>query len=148
MKLIILAGTANSGKSTTFRKLYTNFIKGNTDFLIKSTFDENMADYQTIVEYKGYRVCIYSWGDNLDNVKGGMDYAAKNNCDILICASRTKGDGHEELKRCKCPQIWIEKARFWTTNALSNEDKTKFYNEIATKAARSIYHSLQLFCDQ
>lgn len=149
MKIIILYGTGNSGKSTTFRKLYEKHIKGNADFNILGAMPtESVKDYQIVVQYKGRTIAIYTWGDNEFNVKAAFQYAEENGCEVLVCAARSSGKGYQFFDKMKCPQIWIEKGRYGGKNdALRPSQEDAIREEIAELTADRIYQALQLLCE-
>lgn len=147
MKIIVVYGTANSGKSTTLRKFYDKDINGNNKFIVKlPKAEDKTMDYQAVVEYCGHTIGIFTWGDNEKNVKGAVTFAEENGCGILICAARSSGKGYQYLDGMDCPQVWIEKGRFDGDGALSDGEVAAIRDIIAEQTADYIYQSIQLLC--
>lgn len=144
MRMIIMYGIANSGKSTSLRAFYERQVAGNSGFETLDYVSTNI-DYNAIVVYRGYRIGIITHGDTLDWIKSGLQYA--KGCDIVICACRTKGAGCEYLAKLDVPQIWIEKGRVWNKGgALSQAATLDLQQKSAMDAADRIFECLQLFC--
>lgn len=144
MKQIVLYGVGNSGKSTTLRKFYEKFIRDNREFtIIDEKFIDRSIDYDMKVIFRDLRIAIVSHGDSLYWVQRGMDYA--HDCDIVICVTRSKGDGYHYLYDNPNPQIWIEKSRFDNVkSAIDPSECEQIRNEIAEKTADRIYQLLEL----
>ena len=144
MKQIILYGTGNSGKTTTLHKFYEKFIKDNSEFTVLE-IKFSGKDYMAIVEYHGYKVGIYTWGDTKGLIDEGVEYT--QGCDVIICVARSKGAGYQYFDELTVPQIWIEMGRFYNQNsAISNLDYESFRGAITDQTASYIYQALQLLC--
>jgi hypothetical protein len=88
MKMIILAGMPNTGKSTTFNDVYDKITKGMEPLPAKIQLDSEI-DFETFFSYKGKRVVIRSEGDTLYLIEEAIHrYAAQ--CDVLILAYSEK----------------------------------------------------------
>ena len=78
---ICLSSGANHGKSTSLKKLgYLLIGELCTEREILKVFD-----------YRGVQVGISSSGDYLDYFKPGFDHLIASECDIVVCACRSKG---------------------------------------------------------
>lgn len=144
MKQIILYGTGNSGKTTTLYKFYDKHIKDNSEFTV-SEIKFSGKDYMAIVEYHGYKIGIYTWGDTKKLIEDGGKYTKE--CDIIICTARSKGKGYQYFDKLTVPQIWIEMGRFYNQNsAIADSDYESFRNAITDQAADRVYQALKLLC--
>ena len=78
---ICLASGANRGKTTSLKKLgYLLTGEVCTEREILKVFD-----------YRGVKVGISSSGDYLDYFKPGFEHLIASECDIVVCACRSKG---------------------------------------------------------
>ena len=101
MKVIALFGKGGTGKTTTLNLLH-NLI--NPDNPITDG-----KDHRRDFTYKGKTIFIATPGDNEAEIDENIKRARKENCDILVTASRTKGHGKELLRREFKNIRWIEK---------------------------------------
>ena len=90
MKVIVLNGVANTGKTTTLN-LLNNLI--NSDNPITDG-----KDHRRTFTYKGKTISITTPGDGKEHIHDNIDYAQNKNCDILVTASRTRGYGRKLLR--------------------------------------------------
>jgi|GEM_PF-3356787 len=114
--LITLEGKGNSGKSSTYRKILYLLLndKQACSYKIGSTYDSGWFDIKTpyesfrvdfkptIVKLKGkqgdeIKVGITSKGDTKEVVEAALSYFRKNECDIILCTTRTKGASKEYI---------------------------------------------------
>ena len=58
------------------------------------------GEIKIIFNYKGAKIGITSAGDNLEYLKPGFDELSAAECDILVCASRTKSSTPVYISRC------------------------------------------------
>ena len=92
-KLLCVWGAADYGKSYSIIEF---------DSLLNKNFDSNIQtihsfgnlpyDIQRIYKIGNFTIGIESQGDPNSRQKASLTLVGKNNCDIIICASRTKGD--------------------------------------------------------
>ena len=90
MKVIVLNGVANTGKTTTLN-LLNNLINPDTP---ATNLGE---DDKYTFTYKGKTISITTPGDGEKDIQNNIDYAQDENCDILVTASRTRGYGRKLL---------------------------------------------------
>jgi hypothetical protein len=90
MKVIALFGKGGIGKTTTLN-LLNNLI--NPDNPITDG-----KDHRRTFTYKGKTISITTPGDNETEVKKNIQYVQDKNCDILVTASRTRGQTVTELE--------------------------------------------------
>lgn len=101
MKVIALFGIKDTGKTTTLN-LLNNLI--NPDNPITDG-----KDHRRTFTYKGKTISITTPGDNETEIKKNIQYAQDENCDILVTASRTKGQSVKKLEEISKNIRWIEK---------------------------------------
>jgi GTPase SAR1 family protein len=83
--IIAIYGPANVGKTHTLCKLI-ELIAHEQNIAVEISGDTK----QTFV-INGKTVCICTAGDNKWEVQKALEYSGKNNCDVAVLASRTKG---------------------------------------------------------
>ena len=101
MKVIALYEVANTGKTTTLNLL--------NDLLNPDNPITDGKDHRRSITYKGKTIFIATPGDNKAEIDENIKRARKENCDILVTASRTKGYGKELLKEQFKNIRWIKK---------------------------------------
>lgn len=112
MEKVILVnyGAGGQGKSSAIKAVYKALIEGFEGVKIENHLDD--GDVRAEVTVDGYRIGIESQGDPGSRVYSSLDEFAKNNCDIIIVACRTKGDTIEEVRRLKYEKdykiIWLQ----------------------------------------
>jgi hypothetical protein len=84
MKIILLSGTPNSGKTTTLNLLYDRLIKDGTENVLQEQLGANPKDFKCVVSYKGKTVAIYTMGDYKTVFEDAIIEFA--DCDVLIFA--------------------------------------------------------------
>lgn len=102
MKVIVLNGVANTGKTTTLN-LLNNLI--NPDNPATNLREDDKYTFT----YKGKTISIATPGDYKTEIEENIKYARKKNCDFLVTASRTKGYGKELLREQFKDILFIEK---------------------------------------
>lgn len=102
MKVIVLNGVANTGKTTTLN-LLNNLI--NPDNPATNLREDDKYTFT----YKGKTISIATPGDDKAQIEENIEYARKGNCDFLVTASRTKGYGKELLREQFKDILFIEK---------------------------------------
>lgn len=90
MKVIVLNGVANTGKTTTLNLL--------NDLLNPDNPITDGKDHRRTFTYKGKTIFIATPGDDKAQIDENIKRARKENCDILVTASRTKGYGRKLLR--------------------------------------------------
>ena len=89
--VIVLQGKGKRGKSTTLRKLIEILTKENAEKIGKLENERRKSDTWAVFDYNGRIIGITTSGDNEDELKPVIEYELPENCDIIVCASRTKG---------------------------------------------------------
>ncbi len=86
MKVICFKGNGNTGKSTIIKKILNEFFN-------ISLIPKDKKDFSLYFSYSNKKIGICSYGDNKKAMERWLKPLKENNCDIIICASRTKGEG-------------------------------------------------------
>lgn len=87
MKLILIYGEKDAGKTTTCIRLLRSLIALGGVVKFYDTFDwEN--DFRAIIEFQHRRVGIYSPGDERGHLRDALSFGTDNNCDILVATVR------------------------------------------------------------
>jgi hypothetical protein len=108
-KLIIaLKGKANVGKSHTI-KLVSDFLLSNYKNLkIVSKIPSNI-DISIIIDISGIKIGIESQGDPGGRLSESLIQFLEMNCDIIICATRTRGQTVNAVNKLNSSHniIWL-----------------------------------------
>lgn len=89
MKIILLSGKPNTGKTTTIGITYENLVKqGASVIKAKEPLGKNPMDFEAVLCYRGKTIAIYSMGDFYWKCRGAIKKFAK--CDYLILAYSDK----------------------------------------------------------
>lgn len=87
MKIILVEGPANSGKTTVINKVFDNISKDEV-IMPREQVGGDKHDFQAVVQHNGKRIGFYSMGDYEDCVKNNIElFATQHKCDILIIAN-------------------------------------------------------------
>lgn len=107
-KIIVLYGRAKTGKTSTLNLLI--------EFLDKNKkVEENhlTEDRRVSIFYGNKKIAITTCGDNGFELKENIKYFEEEDCDILVTATRTRGETTEILndyaKEINTKIVWIEK---------------------------------------
>lgn len=132
MKIFVIKGEENSGKTNAIRNIFQTIIKHeNGNVLFYEHKGADYCDFITVVELKGKKIVINSLGDYVTYVKDGKAKAKKENADIFITAWTSKLDNTQDLKEIlpnsviyedyKVPEenFLLEQAQ-WISKFLSN----------------------------
>lgn len=91
MKVIMLTGKANSGKTTALHRVFDIIFEKtdkSSDIIIPKTFTENGDDFWAAIRYNGKTVYFYSLGDLAGEICDAMKTALEQNYDICVCCSK------------------------------------------------------------
>lgn len=118
MKTIIaIYGASGTGKSTTIIETYKMLLER-----IPKPKDPPDSDYDIneIIEYCGKKIGIVGTGDPNSDHAELIDEKHEANCDIILCASRTKGETVENIRK-----YYSNYNVIWSSNLyLTFSDKT------------------------
>ena len=112
MKIIVLNGKANCGKTSVLKKLYAKLVANS---IFRQTYfqQEGLYDLSAIFEYDVKKIGITTLGDGETELQKAFNLFIKENCDLVICASRsrdTKNGAVRYIKSLKTDLIWYKKA--------------------------------------
>lgn len=100
-KCVVIYGKASVGKTETLKNLIT-LIKRDGYRIHK---EEDRGDDRVLVaEVRGKKVGITSRGDSMDILNDDFEWMGE--CDLYVCASRTKGQTVEFLKKNFSIILW------------------------------------------
>jgi broad-specificity NMP kinase len=94
MKIILLSGAPNCGKTTTLNLVYDQMTSGMPSLPTKTRIGENPMDFECEFDYKEKRVAIFTVGDYLYSItKPNLREAVikYSRVDVLILAHSTGG---------------------------------------------------------
>lgn len=125
--VIALKGIGGQGKSETIKRLRN---------LIKSTYTHHVenilidkGDVKVIIEIKGVKIGIESQGDPDSRQEKSISEFVSKNCDIIICASRTRGETVDTVFNTKKDGYRV----IWVTNYRSKEISHSELNNLSAK---------------
>lgn len=88
MKIIVVKGNPNSGKTTSIRLVYDLLLYMGAEIAVARTSEKLHTDFDTELLYDEKRIAISSAGDVLKNMRKTIADYKEHNSDILIMASR------------------------------------------------------------
>lgn len=128
---VALSANANHGKTSTLKKLADAFRAIKVATLVDVSPMQSHNDEMWCFEMDRVRICVITGGDDASAVDAGFDFAAKNECQILFCATRYYSNSpswSEFLKRCQSDGY----AHDWqTTDAYSDATLDAMHTDIA-----------------
>lgn len=139
MKIIALWGKHDSGKTTTIQFL--------RDILLKRGAKEEKIvdeyDFISVFDFQDKKVGVISGGDTKDILTGNFG-KLPNDCDVVMCPSRTKGETVQYLEELVFSQedlIWVKKAEIKNNGKYSVEKEENIINLIQ---AEILFEELKL----
>lgn len=100
MKVIMLSGDRNSGKTTTLNMVYDELLRlGATVIMSKSQLGGDPKDFECVLNYRHKNVAIFTMGDYYIETIHAMSYYEGMSCDVLIVANSNKSWATNRLKR-------------------------------------------------
>lgn len=107
--IIVLFGTASKGKTQTLNLVINRLCYNLGANIVLGNFSDDIkVDSCVVLDYLGKRIGIVTNGDN-NKVLSDEFEKLPNDCDLYICASRTKGSSCEYIRRTKSNIVWIGK---------------------------------------
>ena len=125
MKTVIaLWGPHNAGKSATINTVYEHLRAKYPKAPV--THETINHDVRAILTINGHRIGLESQGDPASRMFTSISMFAREECDIIVCATRTRGHTVKAIEDLepKYKVTWIEK------NRESNPAKYKNANDI------------------
>src|SRR2546426_4739360 len=121
-KVIALRGLANTGKSSTLRKVYELLVREYAlqplQLNVKIEGVLNEVNIGVIVSVNGVRIGITSEGDRAEILEAKLRELEYKSCAIIVCASRTRAWFERivnDLRKSSYEVDWIEKKKEGTT---------------------------------
>lgn len=111
MKVVILHGKHNSGKTTTFNHLYAELLSRKAEVCEPKRELPGRDDFECILKYNGKKVALFSLGDYMFAIGYAVGYYTRTNCDVLVVAHSLKTPIHKNalFKARKYPYAIINK---------------------------------------
>lgn len=103
--IFVLYGSSSSGKTTTFNDLAQEIIKKydneqGTDLKnLKEGLNKDSEDFSSLFRLRDIECLIGSAGDSKDFVNANLELDKENNCSIIICTTRRKGETIKAIKK-------------------------------------------------
>ncbi|WP_373818284.1 hypothetical protein [Porphyromonas loveana] len=123
-KIIALYRRANTGKTNTL-----NHLIGLLDKTQEVYGDDLAKDREKSIRYRNKKIAIRTWGDNGEQLKKNIEFFEKENCDILVTATRTRGETTEILNdyatKIDTKIKWIKKNLAELLEDLINQTQAK-----------------------
>ena len=89
MKIIVVKGNQNTGKTTSIRLAYDIALYlGAAIITPRNIEDKPHNDFETVIFYNGKRIGFHSGGDLLKSFEEVIDDYKEKKCDRLVMASR------------------------------------------------------------
>lgn len=91
MRIIVLEGLSNKGKTTTINLIYDIILYHGGNPTDKQQIGNPIfKDFKDIVtDYKDKKIAFFSMGDNSNELVNAINTYNKEKCDLLICALST-----------------------------------------------------------
>lgn len=142
-KLIGLYGTSNVGKSQTIKLVYKKLHEKFQGIIFHEDFEQithENGDISVIVIINGKIIGIESQGDPNSRIFFSLPIFAKLKCDIILCATRTRGGTVIEVEKLNNEYeiIWIKKN--WEQEKAKHEIENE---KIATDILKIITEQLK-----
>lgn len=136
-KIISIYGTANVGKSETIKLVYTKLLKMFPDLTFLPSFAQiipQKGDICVVFIVKNKIIGIESQGDPNSRIFKSLPLFIKLNCDIIICAARTRGATVKEVEKHNISYVikWIKKDGEESNLKQKNQDNN-LSDEIVTE---------------
>lgn len=131
MKIIALEGKSNTGKSTTLGRLAKELCDKGAKFVSGKDIDEEgvlrnaederarylagnevkAKDFAAVFEYSGKKIGVVTQGDTRKCMDYWFDdFILVQDCDVIVCACRTKGETIEKLEEIGGDCIFVSKS--------------------------------------
>jgi hypothetical protein len=122
MKKTIIAiwGNSNRGKTSTIINTFNKLHKKYPQMTIMHQGNTNTKDITIILRIGKIIIGIESQGDPNHNLIPSLKLFEKNGCDIILCATRTKGTTVDEVEKYenakKYDVIWLSNLQSFQKN--------------------------------
>lgn len=123
-KIIALYRRGNTGKTHTLNHLITLLDKSEEVYSVDFAKDRRVS-----ISYGNTKIAVTTWGDNGDELKKNIEFFEEENCDILVTATRTRGETTEILNdyatKIDTKIKWIKKNLAELLEDLINQTQAK-----------------------
>ena len=111
MKVVILHGKHNSGKTTTFNHLYEELLSRKAEVCESKRELPGRDDFECVLKYNDKKIALFSLGDYMFAIGSAVGYYTRANCDVLVVAHSLKTPIHQNslFKARKYPYVIINK---------------------------------------
>lgn len=96
--IFALSGKSSVGKTSTIKLAYYKIMKEQGITYSKYTAI-NARDFVALVEISGHVVWFISQGDRLDLIKKHFNFLRRYRHDVIVCATRSKGETKNFIKK-------------------------------------------------
>lgn len=86
MKVVILHGKHNCGKTTTINKLFDKLIANGASFVEPKKELPGRDDFECVLKYNGKTIALFSLGDYMFAIGAAVGYYTRAKCDVLVVA--------------------------------------------------------------
>lgn len=133
-----LSGIANSGKTSTLSSLI-DILREKANKVLLDEQIEN--DYRAIFLYNSQIIAVSTQGDNVSQVKKHIKKLEEFSCDVIFCATRSKGATCSFLSKKYGSKLrWIENCNIYN-NEPKSFDNSEFISH-RNKAMANLLFSL------
>lgn len=131
--IIAIWGNADTGKSSTIKNVYELIKKNHKSVTVLYEGPKSTFDITKIIKINEVKIGIESQGDPNSNLFSSLKLFYDEKCEIIICATRTKGNTVNEVmkyeRQFKYDVIWL-------SNLFSSQKEIKYLNN---RSAEFIY---------
>jgi hypothetical protein len=103
----------------------------------------NKGDITVIIEIDGIKIGIESQGDPQSRIFLSLPFFVQNECDIIICACRNRGDTVWEVEKLHDNNnydiIWVANPRSWQKRS---EEQCAFMNKLFADQALNLIEGI------
>jgi len=128
--IIVLYGKANEGKTSTLKELFRLL-----------TNIELPTDFAEIIKFRNVKIGFITssdpYGDNLDIFEDEIKNQIAENCDIIICTSRTSGRAKNFIE-----EIDVKYNKIWLSTILSTSFDIDFFNNLHANYLHNIINQI------
>lgn len=131
MKKTVIAnwGHADQGKSETVKKVAQLLIQLNSNVELEPSNIDFSKDIRVIITIDGIKYGIESMGDPNSRLFSSLPYFVEQNCDFIICSTRTSGATVDKVNALRKDGYDI----IWVTNHRSRDRNKELLNQLSAK---------------
>jgi hypothetical protein len=129
--IIAIRGVGNTGKTETIKTFYRLLKSKYPTSKIENEVDR--LDIRVIITINGVKIGIESQGDPSSRLFESIPLFVRNQCSIIVCATRSKGKTVQLIKEQENYEIIWHKRSLIEDVAKQQESNTKMVNTIMEK---------------